>query len=248
MAYAIEFVPVIKSDDMKQPIFLKHYQKVDGVTFFKVSKVDPVIIRMFAGYNTKFQRPLSMTDIIEQITSLRNAGYNSALLGDVQSEGKEDLGLDEPEAKPSRRQRVANKCALPSMITVEAPTIEGIEGRSMKVLLSTPGQCLWVEFSSSNINYFANAVAAQLAAGHIKRAHPIKSIKEEDRVASDVRGVSYSYARKQVLVKGVSDEGQPFKKYFKVGDSIEATMAEASTWLETIGSNTGVEAVPITEN
>ena len=230
MAFSIDYRPVISGGHLKSPIVIKHTQEVDGIKFMKVCKSDTAMSRLLVNEDTEAGRPLSMSDVLEQLVSRRNSAYNAILTQKLSGaeEGKEDLGLD---CAKRRRQREHPEVSMPKVATLEAPDIEDVQGIPIKVILSKSGQALWVELSVEVLTYLRDAISMQISSGHVKRTHPGRDIPVEERVTSDVKGVSYSYKRQSVRVRVLAD-GQPVQKYFKVKDSnnVDDQLREAELW------------------
>ena len=255
MALTIEYRPVISGAHLKSPIVLKDSQEVEGATYFKVVKSDAMIARLFVKDQEDriHTRPLSKTDIVEQVSSLRNSAYYSLLEDeDEMNEGKEDLGLDGPVDRVLRRNRPRKSMdELPKVVTLSAPDITDIAGVQMRVLMHKPGQALWVELNEANLNYFRLVVEQQIEKGDIKRHHARDTVDASARVVTGSKGVTFSYKRRSVRVKSSNSDGKPMQRYFKVQDNMDATVARASTWLDEVSlgipPSDGSEPLPLAD-
>ena len=229
MSFSIEYRPTVTGCHLKNPVQLKYFETVDGAVFVKVCKSDSVMCRLLVEDGAQMAgRPLSMTDILEQLSTLRNKVYHElAFAPDKVEDDKEDLGLDAPT-----RRRAKDLSELPKIIVVEAPCVDDVPGKEMRLLLDKPGKPLWMELNEGNLKYLKDSVGCQINSGQIKRSHPRATIEEESRVECDVKGLCYSYKRKSVRATGQVD-GKPVTKYFKVKDTdtIESAMNEARAWL-----------------
>ena len=254
MALTIEYRPVISGGHLKFPIVLKNSQEVEGATYFRVVKSDNTIARLFLNDQEDriHTRPLSKTDIVEQVSSLRNSAYYSLLEDEADmNEGKEDLGLDGPVDRVLRRNRPRKSMdELPKVVTLSAPDIMDIAGVQMRVLMHKPGQALWVELTEANLNYFRLVIEQQIAKGDIKRHHARDTVDATARVVTGSKGVSFSYKRSSVRVKSSAADGKTTNKYFKVKGDMDATVARASTWLDEVAlgiSSDGSEPLPLAD-
>ena len=73
-----------------------------------------------------------------------------------------------------------NKLLLPAYVDITAPTIDGIEGISMKVL-TTPGKnaqaMLWIELSPATVEFVVRAMHKQIEGGGVDKKPRRKSRK-----------------------------------------------------------------------
>lgn len=230
MSIRIENRPVISAGHLKTPMLLST-KVVDGFTYFRLSKSDQQITRLLV--KEKFSptdRPLSRSDVIERLVMLRNSAYHSLLMERPDdTEEKEDLGLDAPPKKPRKPSEVD----MPASIVAEVPDVEGVEGVSMRMLLSNPKLPLWVELTVANLDFLIEVVNRQIASGVIKRVHPRDAVGEDERVqlGSEHAGVSYSYKRSSIRARAQFD-GRTATKYFKVQkpEDVDDAVKEAEAW------------------
>jgi hypothetical protein len=237
MSVRIEMRHVISAAHLKNPVLLPT-KEVESRTYFKVSKGDQQITRLLV--QSKYQacdRPLSRTDVVERLVSLRNSAYHSLLMQPSDDdEGKEDLGLDGPP-----QPRKAAEVDLPASLIVQVPDVEGVLGIDMRIeLCKTRSSGLWVELTTDNINFLIAVVNRQIASGEIKRQHARDRVDEDDRMdmSEASAGVSYSYKRSCVRARGVV-EGKQATKYFKfetpelVGEAIDRAEAWSKSSIAT---------------
>ena len=240
MALAIEYRPVVVGGHLKIPLPLKYFQTVEGSTFFKVCKGDPCTTRLLVeDVNHHCTRPLSMTNIIEELVCKRNCIYNSLAFAKAETEETEDLGLDAPA-----KTKAKDLSELPAVVTLQAPAVESIPGQEVKVLMAKTGRPLWVELNTDNLQYLVGVIGCQIKSGTIKNAH-IRSVLDDDaRISSDTKGVSYSYKRKSVRATGVAN-GKITTKYFKVmsDEQLQPMLDEAAAWLMENSSGASSSAI-----
>ena len=237
---------MITGGHLKTPVPVKHFVTVQGTMYFKMCKSDAVMTRLFVSDATRLSgRPLSMTNIVEQLSGLRDMSYHDLAFPKDETDGKEDLGLDAP-SRPVPKALTE----LPASVSVFAPDIDGVSGLEMRVLMCKPGQPLWLELNQENIQYLVEVVDRQISMGDIKRAHPRLAVDDIDRVHSDIKGVSYSYKRNSVRVTGKVD-GKVATKYFRVksNESLEESMKDAAAWLtENSPSSCTTEITPLQDD
>ena len=89
-------------------------------------------------------------------------------------------------------------------------------------------------------------VSCQIRSGSIKRARARHEREEDDRISSDIKGVSYSYKRKSVRATGLVD-GKVTTKYFRVNtpEELQETMQEAAAWLVEKSGSASSGIVPV---
>ena len=239
MPISIESRLVVCGGHLKQPIMMPT-QVVDDRSYFKLIKSDAQVARLLVPKLDAYDRPLSRTDIVERLGSLRNSAYHALLLPPDEGQ-KEDLGLDGPP-KP----RKASEVVMPTSILADVE-VEGMDGIQMRMLLSKPGSPLWVEHTAENINFLIDVVCRQIASGVIKRVHPRQAVDEMDRVNSDTKGVSYSYKRQCVRVKRHVG-GKDVTKYFKVETpaALDDALQDAEAWvIEHHGESSASSIAPL---
>lgn len=239
----IGYHPIISGGHLKKPVAIKFTRVMDNTTYFKVTKSDPAIARLLVAETISWSsRPLSNTDILEQLIKLRDAAYYE-LASEPAEEGKEDLGLDDP--RPQKRiswGRGSSK--LPAMVTLQAPDIEGLGLTKvpLRVLLSKPGQPLWLELKHENLQYLIQAVSKQISEGNIKRRHPRDELDQSSRVDSGVTGLTFDYTRQCFKAKKKMEGKVVATKSFKPKEAhdVDETIDEAKAWLQVVDAEEDV--------
>lgn len=237
---------------MKHPVAIKFTKTVEGAVFFKACKSDSAIMRLLVAEQPAnwTSRPLSKTDVLEQLIGMRDSAFHELAAEPAEDEeGKEDLGLDDP--RPQQRKNLAE---LPSTVVLQAPEIEGTTSVPMRVLLSKPGQPLWLELKHENLRYLIEAVGRQISRGNIKRHHPRDEVDQTSRVDSGVKGLSFDYKRQCFKAQRKMEGKVVATKFFKPKEEhdVDETINEAKAWLHgegfgspgssIIGSNIGAPA------
>ena len=154
--------------------------------------------------NGQESRPLSLTNIIETLTKLRDDAIKELCEHEVESRAAPkpmiDLGLDEedPTQKtlPWRKLRkTINIDSLPDTIEIRTPAIGDVPSIDIEVLRHGVGTPLWVELTADALRYLRVVVQSQISEGTIKRMHPRLCVPDDSKVVVDKKGSSYSYAR-----------------------------------------------------
>ena len=213
----IDFLPVVSGGHLKDAINLRHVQQINGVHFWRAIKSDPLVTRLLLGKSSPSERPLALTDVIEQLQALRNAAVD-AIANPV---AKEDLNLDDESTSTKRRRGQKGLHDLPPMVSVTAPTIGEVIGLQMKVLPHQGPHALWLELKPDIISYLSMASKYQ-----IDHEVVAKKGKPKHKESHCDAGVSFESRRQAYRAKGPKG-----CKYFKVSDYVDAK-GEANTWLQ----------------
>jgi hypothetical protein len=129
------------------------------------------------------RRPLSRTSIIERIQKARDEQFYTAL----------KLKRKPVGCTKYTKQAVALAIAMEgTSATITLPSVAGVDGRGMCVLLDKGNQPLWVELAGENLEYLALVVKEELADGSTQRKHARASADEP--FESCVTGISQAYA------------------------------------------------------
>ena len=214
------YLPVVMGSHLKDSVHLKAIKNVSGAWFWKALKSDHIVERMLLGTAQHRERPLSRTSVFETLIELRNNKMHSI----INPPAEDDLGLDD-EPTPRKRAKL-DLAALPSVLTVEAPTIGDAMGMPIQVLPDQPSKPLWLELSAPVIEYLMSAVAYQINNAGIHRARP-------QHLDGAELGVTFEARRHAVRAR--KDSGH--QKYFRVSE-LSAAVAAAEVWRNS-------EALPI---
>ena len=118
-----------------------------------------------------FQRPLSKTDIFEQLTKLRNDKLASLL---QEKQPQQTLSLFDG-ASTYKRISEATELEIPKTIDIDAPTIGPVAGIRMKVLMSWKKTApLCIELVHANVVYLKDVCEFQLKNNLVKRTRQPK--------------------------------------------------------------------------
>jgi hypothetical protein len=105
--------------------------------------------------------------------------------------------------------------------TTSLPSVAGIDGRGMCVLLDKGNQPLWVELAEKHLEYLALVVKEELADGSTQRKHARASADEP--FESCVTGISQAYVRD--CIRAVRKDSATTMDTF--GKIVEASYAQA---------------------
>jgi len=177
---------VVKGDLISGKVLIDDATEVQGRHFVQLVKKNWVIVRLL-GFKTSDKgestgRILSSTDIIEQLTALKNSKYDEYCKPLVE----DSLGIDDDDDGIDNKKKIKHKPRpdMPAIADIEAPGYEpkadlpAIEPRTMAVLMSGPSKPLQIELTPDNILYLQEVARAQSADGDIKRAAPKRTIDE----------------------------------------------------------------------
>ena len=160
----------------------------DGMTFMHVSSVSTYMIALCCSGPQHGRRPLSKTNIVEQLTELRNA--KTIANEPVQ----EDLQSCSTVGQQRKRKQYNALIMVDKDIwvdTILSPTLGDVQGIEMKILRES-AKCapLYVELDPENIAYLRNACQWQIEHENIKRRKTEKKVVEPVDVDADSDGVN----------------------------------------------------------
>ena len=176
------------------PIVLRNIERRGDARFYKLIKSDPMVVRLLTGHGIGEARMLAKTDIIEQLVAARNNKRQELLDGFASAAGAagaEDLGVDDDEQQPKKKLRRFD-AQLPEIISIVGPSVEGIAGRSINVLMARPDQPVWVEISCDNFDYLRDVATCQIESGAVQVYAPGASRAAENRVPAPCRNVVWA--------------------------------------------------------
>lgn len=128
---------------------LVEVREVDGKNFFKLAKTTGMA-RMLCTDGSFLEKALTGLEVISKITDLRDTKFRLSI------GSKKNVSL-KPAAK-------AKKLMIEGTIaSVHTPSIAGIDGRDINVLLDTPGSHLWVEAEPDTLAYLVKVVTQERA-------------------------------------------------------------------------------------
>ena len=177
---------------------------VQGVPFLQLKKSVKVAAALLSGWGggAKPYNALHATDLFERIRSLRDA------------EVARRISVAEP--LPMRnKQRVERLrfLQLPDVISISAPSLPGVHGMDMQVLVAKKSTPVHVELTLGTITYLRSAIIAQATVGDVfnKRKHYTEMT---DREVVNVKGISREYSHRQCYRCLRVDSGAGKKKYY----------------------------------
>ena len=165
---------------------------VDNQLYVRLLKSESLTCNLMNVKRTKdMARPLSHTDILEQLVALRNKKYKEVTKLPVE----ETLSIFDTAERKSKKNAAAALHELPEVLTIMAPTIDDIDGIEIKTTLEKPHvYAVYVECSTNVIEYLSKVCRYQIDAGAVKRQHPRTAADEKINV--EVRGVTPVYRGK----------------------------------------------------
>lgn len=150
----------------------RHLKEEDDMTFMHVSSVCTYMIALCCSGPGHGRRPLSKTNIVEQLTALRNAS------ADTKAEAESDeFDSFSGMSRPRKKQKLADAINNMGVVTILTPTIGDVQGIDMKVL-GGHQKCapLYVELDPENIAYLRSACQWQLEHEDFKRLRNKKKV------------------------------------------------------------------------
>ena len=159
-----------------------HLKNDEGRRFIHLSTVPRYSVSLFGrgrdNVNASCLRPLSRTDVFEQLTNKRNLKIDEAL-GAITHQGAPIEALAAFGTKTPKRVKIVERSQLANSLEIEAPQINDVPGITMKVLTHTKRSPLYIELTSENLAYVRAACISQMDAGDVQRhrAPKVKKIK-----------------------------------------------------------------------
>jgi len=157
----------------------RHLKEEDDMTFMHVSSVCTYMIALCCSGPDHGRRPLSKTNIVEQLTALRNAKMKVDIASIGAATASDDLDAFDGLAakKPSKKARLSAAVANVGIVTILTPTIGDVQGIDMKVLGGHQKWApLYVELDPENIAYLRSACQWQLEHEDFKRLRNKKKV------------------------------------------------------------------------
>ena len=195
MALSFETAVVVSGGHLPRPVVVRERltQEIDDVRYLHCCKRSHVLLLLLGIPRDKAStRPLSSTDIFEQLIALRDAQYNA--LAYKAMEEPTECGASLTQSVPKRVKVPSYE--LPEVVTVSAPAVGDISGLSLKVVLTRPRTALHVELTSTALSYVASVCKHQIASGGVKRSHARKTSCMDEHFESPVKGVQFAYKGK----------------------------------------------------
>lgn len=159
-----------------------HLKNDEGRRFIHLSTVPRYSVSLFGrgrdNVNASCLRPLSRTDVFEQLTNKRNLKIDEAL-GAITQQGASIEALAAFGTKTPERVKIVERSQLANSLEIDAPQINDVPGITMNVLTHTKRSPLYIELTSENLAYVRAACISQMDAGDVQRhrAPKVKKIK-----------------------------------------------------------------------
>lgn len=157
-----------------------HLKNDEGRRFIHLSTVPRYSVSLFGrgrdNVNASCLRPLSRTDVFEQLTNKRNLKIDEAL-GAITHQGAPIEALAAFGTKTPKRVKIVERSQLANSLEIEAPQINDVPGITMKVLTHTKRSPLYIELTSENLAYVRAACISQMDAGDVQR-HRAPKVKK----------------------------------------------------------------------
>jgi hypothetical protein len=162
-----------------------HLKNDEGRRFIHLSTVPRYSVSLFGrgrdNVNASCLRPLSRTDVFEQLTNKRNLKIDEALGAITHQQGApiEVLAAFSTKASTPKRLKIGERSQLAESLEIDAPQINDVPGITMNVLTHTKRSPLYIELTSENLAYVRAACISQMDAGDVQRhrAPKVKKIK-----------------------------------------------------------------------
>ena len=159
----------------------------EGRTYFHCSTVPPWASKLFTGLSRKQVRVLSRTDIMQQLLNARTDKLKDVVAKSVMAH-QELMSVCQSKFTPMGVSRKAALPDLPSTVLIDAPSINNVEGVTMRVLVRAKYHTtapLYVELTPKNISYIRAACLEQINSCDIKRSRKASVVGEGE---CDVEG------------------------------------------------------------
>ena len=155
----------------------------------KVSKLLAVTAREDLITNKK--RPLTQTDVIEQVVAARDATF-AKLVHNGPSAGT--------RIRYTKKDAQSKIAGLADSMVVNLPAIHNVPACDVLMLATKPGTEVWLELSEITLTYLSDAVAAQIENDMINRKRGARDVDVKSRSASVVPSEANS------LLSSIDDE------------------------------------------
>ena len=174
----IEATVTVSGADLRNKVTIpaSHLSTESGHQFFHVFTYPRWAAVLFGTTSSKTERSLSRTDVIDQITQLRNSKLN-----DLITEKQPQQALSNFRCTTwSKRLKTEHKMSLPQMVSVRTPDIGEVRGIDVRVLLGWKQTApLWVELTAESVAYLRQACMWQIMNGEFKRTKIPKKLPKK---------------------------------------------------------------------
>jgi len=225
----VEHRIVVARDDQPAPIVVPKSKEVAGHHFVPLAKAERFTAKILLPEQSSKERLLCKSNVFEQVKGLRNRKVDALLAG---PEAAEDLGLDDETPTPAIKRMRKSKESLPPFLTLEVPEVAGVPGVSMKVLPHNGITALWVELTSTTLEFLAAAIKAQLdnkVASADSETPPIAASSGSGPAKTDEAGITWDASRNAYRVRRADGRLQ----YFRAKSHAEA-LGVAREWNQSL--------------
>ncbi len=179
--------------------------------------------RVFGSSASKTERILSRTDVIEQLTSLRQEKLNAIV---AEKQPAEQLPIFEGYKK---QKVIVGKVDVPATVTINTPSIGGVGSIAMTCLMSHKCNApLFVELNVANVTYMRSACVWQIEHMGLKRGRAPKKNENlddgSDESKNEVESVESKESDEDMMCEcddNVSKEGDDEAMASVVDDPVE---------------------------
>ena len=165
----ITMVPMVTGGCMTKPCHVPAdlHIVMHGVSFVRLPKSHPTTWRIMGGQHTRVRNKWHVLDILDRLRSARNDALGKQMYPhegcDEESPTKHDVIVNEYEGRLLRRKKLNLRELVSEVLTIIAPSIDGVGGFPMRVLcparVTSP---IAVELTVGNLVYLQTVATAAL--------------------------------------------------------------------------------------
>ena len=214
----------VEADHLKNPVTID-VRMEKGVPYFKVCK-SGWLARLLCKDGSSVEKALTRSRLLYSISTLRDNMH------------REKIGIKKDQCK-TKKAKVKQWLVDGTAADIHTPTILGIEGRTISILLDPPKSAVWVHADPSVMEYMYKVVNEER-----KHCKPNSPVMAKDKVESTIECptgiIEIKSGRKKGYVrvrKHVGDEMTPEKptklkyRYLKIDyTNPDDTINRALTW------------------
>ena len=193
-----------------------HLKYDEDSRFIHISTVPNFSVYLFGrgrdNVTSSRSRPLSRTDVFEQLTNARNLKIDGALSAITKQCGGETLSAF--SHKTTRRVKMIERSQLTSAMEIEAPQINDVPGITMKVMTHTKRAPLYIELTPENLAYVRAACLSQMNAGDVQRHRAPKVRKTVFRKRRSKSHIEYAESGHDETQSSIIDVARPSPSSF----------------------------------
>ena len=162
---------------MNGTVLISRTSVAGGVLVFEVAKGCTTLVRLFGFRTQHTPRPLTNTNIIEELQKLRDAEYMKFCGPKCQDDCDIDL--------KTSVYRLVPRINTPEIVTIAPPSFDGIVAPPIQVALDRPNSPLRIELTTRSIEYLSKVCRYQVTTGHV--------VSQQQRAEVPAAGVSSMY-------------------------------------------------------